>query len=328
MADRATNLGVLLAKAETTDGTDAAPVVATDAIQVLEPLEPSGSFAFKTPRDKLVDGASLQASPPLNPKGRMATWQNTLHVRGNRTAVAYSASVFPDIHPYMIAAGYAATVVLTGGSESYTYKPAATGLLGCTEYYYVDGKLYKILGAKADIDLDFAAGGPLVATLKRTGLYQPPTDVALPTIVASSYGTAVAPVADSVALTIASFSAGIIRSFKMGTGNKIAQRANANAAGGLSTHRIRERKFTWELVLEDELVATKDFENLELTNAVNALSFTIGGTQYNKFTWSAPNARIEAVSKADDNGTQLIKLSGGLYDSTPAANDAVSLLFN
>ncbi|MDQ6770533.1 MAG: hypothetical protein M3Z54_11165, partial [Gemmatimonadota bacterium] len=255
-------------------------------------------------------------------------WQNTLHVRGNRTTVAYSATVFPDIHPYMIAAGYAATVSLTGGSESYTYKPAATGLLGATEYYYVDGKQYRIFGAKADIDFDMAAGGALVATLKRTGLYQPPVDLAVPTIVASSYGTAVAPVADSIALTIAGFAAGVIRSFKMATGNKIAQRGNLNAPGSIATHRIRERKFTWEIVLEDELVGTKDFENLELTNAVNALSFTLGATQYNKLTWSAPNARIESVAKADDAGTQLIKLSGGLYDSVAAANDAASFLFN
>jgi hypothetical protein len=328
MSDRATVLGVLLAKPETTDGTDAAPVVANDAIQVLEPLEPNGSFAFKHPRDKLVDGPSLQASPPLNPKGRISTWQNTLHVRGNRTTVAYAAAVLPDIHSYMIAAGYAATVVVTGGAETVTYKPAATGLLGCTEYYFVDGKQYRLFGAKADVDFAFDSGGAMIATLKRTGLYQPPLDAAVPTIVSSSYGTAVPPVADSVALSIAGFSTGVIRSFKMGTGNKIAQRANANAAGGLSTHRIRERKFTWELVLEDELVGTKDFENLELTNAVNALSFTIGATQYNKFTWSAPNARIESVAKSDDAGTQLIKLSGGLYDSTAAANDAISLLFN
>lgn len=330
MADRATNIGVLLAKAETTDGTDAVPAVATEAIQVLEPLEPNGSFAFKTPRDKLVDGSSLQASPPLAPKGRMATWQNTLHLRGNRTTIAYSAAAagLPEIHPYMIAAGMSSTFVATGGSESYTYKPAATSLLGCSEYYYVDGKLYKILGAKADIEFSFDAGGPLVATLKRTGLYQPPTDVVVPTIVSSSYGTAVPPVADSVVLTIAGFAAGIIRSFKMSTGNQIAQRANANAAGGLATHRIRSRKPTWEIVLEDELVGTKDFENIELTNAVNALSFTIGATQYNKCTWSAPNARIESVAKSDDNGTQLIKLSGGLYDSTAAANDAFSFLLN
>jgi hypothetical protein len=330
MPDRNSVIGVLLAKAETTDGTDSVPVVANDAIQILEPLEANGSFAFRTPRDKLIDGAAIQASPPLSPKGRMATWQNTLHLRGNRTTIAYAATPAgtPEIHPYMIAAGCSSTLVVTGGSESYTYKPASTGLLGATEYYYVDGKLYKILGGKAEIEFAFDAGGPLVATLKRTGLYQAPTDAAVPTIVSSSYGTAIPPVADNVALSIAGFSAGIIRSFKMSTGNQIAQRANANAAGGLATHRIRTRKITFEIVLEDELVATKDFENLQLTNAVNALSFTIGATQYNKATWSAPNARIEDVAKSDDSGTQLIKLSGGLYDSVPAANDSFSWLLN
>src|SRR6266513_6537643 len=98
MADRMTNVAVLLAKPETTDGTDAVPTIAANAILVNEPLEATGDFAFKSPRDKVVDGPSIQAYPPLQPKGRMASWQNTLHIRGDNTTVAYSATAFPEIH--------------------------------------------------------------------------------------------------------------------------------------------------------------------------------------------------------------------------------------
>lgn len=323
-----TQVAVLLAKAETTDGTDSVPVIASNAILVNEPLDPNGSFAFRHARDKLIVGAAVQSSPPLVAKGRMANWQNTLNVRGNNTTVAYSASVLPEIHPFMIAAGYAAVVVTTGGAETVTYKPAATALLGASEYYYVDGKLYKILGAKADVDFAFDAGGPVVASLKRTGLYQAPSDAAVPTIVSSSYGTAIPPVADAISLTVSAFAAGIIRKASVTSGNQIAQRANANAAGGLATYRVRSRKMGWSVVLEDETIATKDFEALELANTAFSLSFTVGTVQYNKVTFTLANCRLESTAKSDDNGTQLITLSGGAYDSVAAANDAVSVLFN
>jgi len=153
----------------------------------------------------------------------------------------------------------------------------------------------------------------------------------VPTVVSTSYGTAVPPVADSVALTITSggaFSAGIIRKFSTNTGNQIAQRPSANAAGGLATHRIRSRKMSFSVVLEDELIATKDFENLAFLNSSASISFTIGATQYNKVTWTAANVRFDEPKYSDDNGTQLITLTGGVYDSTPAANDAAVILFN
>lgn len=328
--NRNTMIALLLAAIETTEGTDASPVVASNAIQIVEPMEASGEPAFKHPRPKLAVGAAIQASPPLTPKGFKGSWQSNVHMRGTRNGAAYAANNLPELDPFWQSAGFAATLVTTGGAESVTYKPAATNLGSHTEYYYVDGRLKKLLGTKTDIDLTFDAGGPMVAALKRVGLYQPPTDAAVPAISGTPFGTSVAPVADNIALTLnfgSAFTAGIIRKFGLNLANKIAQRANANVTGGLSPDRVRERTPKFTLTLEDELAATINFEAYRVGNTPGSLSFTIGGTQYNKIQVTLPNVRIEDVKVSSDNGTELTTISGGCYDSTPASNDAVQIQY-
>lgn len=320
--DRNTMLGLLLAKVENPEGTDAAPTAASNAIQILEPLEAGGEHVFKHARDKLVVGTAIQASPPLTPKGLVGTWSGNVHVRGTRAGTAYAANNLPELDPYWQAAGFAATLTTTGGSEKVVYTPAATGLKSITEYYYIDGRLKKLLGAKADIDLSFDAGGPIVAALKRTGLYQTPTDVAMPA--SPVFGAAIAPVADNIAFTIDGYSAGILRKFSCKLGNGIKQRPNANVTGGLSPHKIRERKIVVEVTLEDELASTKDFESMRDTRASFAMSWFLNASQYNRFRFTAPNGIIESVKPGNDNGTEISTLTIGVFDSTPGANDAVA----
>lgn len=320
--DRNTLIGVLLAKIEATEGTDAAPVAA-NAVAILEPLAAHGEAAFKTERPKLVVGSAIQANRPLQPKGFQGTWSSNFHLRG--PGLAYSASVLPETDPFWQSAGYSATIVVTGGSEKVTYKPAATALKSHTEYYYIDGKLKKMFACKTDYDLSFNSGGPVVMQAKRTGLYQPAVDAAL--IASPVYQTTVAPVADSIALSINSYSAGIIRKFTLTGGNHIALRPSANAAGGLAPHKVRARIPKFSLVLEDELGAAIDFEALRVSNTPVPLTWFINAAQYNRLRFTAGIVVIEDVKIADDNGTQITTVTGGCYDSAFGANDAVQFAF-
>jgi hypothetical protein len=329
MPNRNSMQSLLLAKPETVDGTDASPAVATDGIMILEPIEAAGDMAFKTPREKLAVGAAIQSSPPLKPTGSKGAWSSNVHVRGARNGLLFSASNLPELHPFWISAGYAATVTTTGGAETVLYKPAPTNLLGHTEYYYVDGRLYKLLGTRADIDLSFDAGGPLVAAIKRQGLYSY-SDATLPTVVSGTYGASQPPIAENVALAInfgSSFTAGIIRKFSLSSGTKIAQRPNANVTGALMPDRVRSRGSKFTITLEDELGSVQDFEGFRVNNTPGTLSFLVGGTQYSKFGLTLPNVRVEDVKRSTDNGTELVTISGGVYDSTFAANDSVQALY-
>lgn len=320
--DRNSQIAILLAKLEATENTDPTPA-ATNAIQILAPFDPNIDHAFKRDRPKLVVGAAIGASRPLTPKGRFGTWQSDLMLRGTKDGLLYSSSNLPEIDCFMQSAGLSSTVTNTGGSEKVTYAPAATSLKSHAEYYYQDGKLFKMLAAKTDIDFSWEAGGPVMATLKRTGLIQATTDAAL--VSSPVYGTALPPTTDSMALTIDSYAAGIIRKWTFSLGNQIAQRPNANASGGLAPHKVRSRAPKWTVTLEEELIATKDFENLKHLGTSIALSWFLNAAQYNRSRWTAPAAVIEDVKTADDNGTRVTTLSGGVYDSTYGGNDSFAL---
>lgn len=326
MSDRNTLNALLVAKIEATEGTDATPVPATDAIQLLTWFDPSGDMTMQKQRDSAIVGASFQGLPPLKGTGFIGTWSKNLYFRGARNGLLLSAANLPDWDPYAQAAGCSVTIVSTGGSESATYKPVSTSLKSLTEKMYVDGKLRTMLAAKADINWSLEAGGPLDMTVATTGLYGQDSDVALPT--GAVFGTTDPPIADAtIAFTINSFSTGVFRKFTWGTGNKIeSTRGSLNATtGGLASPKIRNRSIPFTLVLEEELVAGADFEGWRKSNTGLAIGWTLGGTQYNKGNFAAPNARIEKVQVSDDNGTQVITVSGHLWDSVPAANDAFAL---
>lgn len=325
MPDRATMNALLLAKIETTEGTDAAPVAATDAIQLIEPFEPTGEMSLQRMRDKALVGVGFQGIPPTKGTGFITNWPSKFYLRGSRNTTAFSAANLPDTDPYMMAAGCAGTLVVTGGSESITYKPAASGLKSITEYYYVDGKLRKHLAAKADITMSVEAGYPIELAVKRIGLYQADTDVAIPA--SPAFGTADPPIADaSIAFTIGGFATAIARKFTMSFGNRIEQRPSLNATtGGLSFPKIRDRAIGWTLLLEEELVGTIDMEGWRRSNTGLAVSFLQGAIQYNKAQFNAPNARVEKIKVQDSGGTQMLLLEGHLYDSAPGLNDAFSL---
>ena len=323
-----TNVGVLLIGLETTENVDPA-LVAANAVLPLEPVMPDYDYAFKHARDKLVVGAAIQSSPPLTPKGMMATRQNTFHLRGTKDGLKYQASDLPELDALFQSAGFAQTLSTGVGTEKVVYTPAATGLKSHAEYYYSDGRLYKMLAAKSDLDFAFDAGGPVMVTAKRTGLGAVPTDAGV--LASPVFGTALPPIAENVGLTITpsgsgAFAAGIIRKWSNNTGNQIKQRANANVSGGLAPHKVRERKFAWSVVLETELGATIDWETIRFNRTPCALTFAFG-PQYGKYHWIAPNCIVEMVKYTDDNGTQITTLSGGCYDSAYGANDAVSHSF-
>src|SRR4051794_1575521 len=114
--DRNSMIAILLAKLETTEGTDIVPAAA-NAIQILSPFDPNIDHAFKRDRPKLVVGSAIGASRPLTPKGRFGTWQSDIMLRGTKDGLLYSASNLPETDPFLQSAGLSATVTTTVGSE-------------------------------------------------------------------------------------------------------------------------------------------------------------------------------------------------------------------
>ncbi len=330
MADMNTKRALLLGKVETTDGTDAVPAVAgPDIISLVAPFDPGNAHEFNNEARNLVRGPLTQPWRPLKPAGRTGDWTFQNHVRGSRAGGAYSASVVPEIGPILQGAGYSQTIVTTGGSETVQYQLASSGLKGVSYYYYQDGKLRKLTGAKTpSLTLSGAAGGPVVLDATVKGIYGAPTDAALPTPTAAQFGNVDPPICVGLTATIDGVTSFVVRDFSFPLTAEVATRPSIGATDGLAPHRVRGQVPTWSLTIEDELVATKDFEGMKHAGTPFAISIVVGVTQYNKVTLSTFAARIAELKTADDNGTRVLRMSGGLFGSEVHTSDAVTILFN
>lgn len=331
MPNLATARALLLGKVESTDGTDATPAVASDVMYLAAPFEPGHSYAFDHEPRPLARGPFLHDWKPLGPKGRIGEWTIPTHLRGSRSGAAYSASVLPDLNPLFRGAGMSQSIVTTPGSETVTYLLAASALEGATYYYYTDGKLRKLLGAKTtSLSISGSAGAPVSVEATVKGLYQAPSDTALPSPTAAQYGTSNPPVAVGLTATIDAVGTYVIRDFNFTVATDAPDRPSVGASDGLAVHKVRKQTPTWSITLEDELIATKDFEALRAAGTPLSISVAVGSVQYNRFTISSAStgAFIRDVQPGDDGGVQVLRLSGSLHGSDLSATDTLTVLFN
>lgn len=306
---RNTNLSLYLAKVETTEGTDAAPTPAANAIALAEPFDPTYDFAFRNPRDRTVRGVVLDADKPLPPAGRVVNWTKRAWFRGNGAAATAVAPI--ELDPWLQSAGLAATY----DAQGVTYTPANSALKSITEWVYHDGKLRKATGVRADLGLSFDVGGPCIIEHVGQGSLASISDAA---ITAPTLKTSTPPVAtDMATFTVDGFVAGVIRRFAMRTGADIQRRTGVKAVGGVQGHRLNGRKATWEIVLEEPLISAKDFDALAAAGQSIAIAWLLGAIAHNKLDFSAAEAIVETVTPSSDNGLALVTLTGGLYGATP-----------
>lgn len=325
MSNRNGLLSLFLAKIEATEGTDSVPTAAANYIPLVEPLLITPEYVTRTPRRRVVTGGTTGA-PPLKPSGRIGKATAKWHGRGPKNALFPSATNFIEADPLFRAGGFAAVYDATASTENVRYRLASTGIDSASVYHYEDGLVRKMVAVRTGVSFGFEAGGPVTYEFPFVGFYGGPLGEALPS--SQTYGQADPPIAESVALTIDGYATGVIRSFSCAVGQApLAPRGNANATRGIAAATIRSADPRWTIVLEEPLVATKDFEAIQNANIGVALSWTLGAGYSKQRFQSTALARIENVTPSEDGDTRLITLEGGCYESVPGGNDAFSLYF-
>ena len=170
---------VLLAKVESTYGTDAAPA-ATDAVlaRSLE-LEVEAELL-----ERELVRPTLGNLPALSAMRRC-------RVRAEvELAGPGAAGTTPAWGRLLRGCGLSETV--TAGTKV-DYQPATDGHESLTLHWFADGVVHKVTGARGTASLRLEAGQIPVLTFEFTGLYQDPTDQALPTADVSAWKTPVIP---------------------------------------------------------------------------------------------------------------------------------------
>lgn len=327
-----------LAKVEAAYGTPEVLSAATDGVDLIEEPEVDPQYVH--------DGARHGKSPASHGGrkrvGRMARFaQPTLRMEPAGAGAAYSASVVPNAHTFLRAAGFLATLDSTAAAEKYTYTPHAVGAEeSITLELYSRGEKHPLAGVYQQLTIDMDVPGIPIFEFSSNGLYSAlPTDVAFPAI---TYPTVEPPKAEAVNFEVTigadTFVAGRIKKLMVPWNRNIAARALDNVTGlhggfNVGAERIIECEAIIEaapLTVGSPYLAAAGLNPFELMEraSVMALGFTCGSVQYKRFSFAAATSQMIASPRQLEGSAAMWAVKFHCLPSTLTANDEMSLVFD
>lgn len=304
---------VILARTETTYGTDPTPSAATHAVLVRNPswsqegLRMNDRGAVRSSIGKLqrVYGGEL----------RRITLE--CEVKGSG-----AAGTAPEIGPLLEACGLEETVV---ASTSVTYKPESTAHESVTIYFYEFGrKLHILTGCRGTVTFRAEAGGIVIAAFEFVGHWTQPTDASQPS---PTYNSQVPRPVLGVTQTFNSVSSLIVASWEVSLNNVLAFNGSMSASDGYGPVTIAERDVSGSIVIESELDSVIDVDSLMVAGTRFAFSSgTIGSTAGNRVTFTTPSSStyVTETSLGESNSVRMRNIGFAVDDSTPDAELSIA----
>lgn len=300
---------VILAKTETTYGTDPTPTGGANAVLVRNlSITPQNSEMVSRDLVRPYLGASEQIEAGVH-----VTCEFEVEVAGSGTA-----GTAPAYGPLLLACGMAAT---TSAGVSVTYAPVSSTFSSVTIYYNVDGVLHKITGARGNVQISLQVGQIPVYRFSFTGLYVAPTDTALPSPTYTAYQTPLACNSDnSTGFQLHSY-AGALQSAEVNFGNAINYRMLVGSEAVLLT----DRQVSGTVIMEATTIAAKDYFAAALATTIGNFQITHGTTAGNRVQVTSSRVALGAPTYQDSDGTQMLSLPMTFVPTT-AGNDEISIV--
>lgn len=306
---------VLLAKIETTQGTDAEPTAADNAIK-------SGVIGITIDGQELTD-PTVKGSISAEPRrysNKTVTLSIPVVLKGSGTA-----GLPPEISPLLQCCACKETIVDTSGSEEVNYKPVNTAadMKTSTVYVYKDGLLVKVTGCMGNFTLSSPAGEFAQITFNLQGKFLSAADSANPS--SPTYQDVDPVEVKAYGLTFGSYGDGIIRDFGFETGNTVVSRKNLNAPDGLEPYFVTERNPIWNANIEAVAESDSAFFSYFSNRTTTAMTFTHGSIGGNKVIFSAPKGNYDAPTFSSEDSILMYGLGGQLLEN--AGQDNFTLTF-
>lgn len=282
----------ILAKIESTYGTDPTPTGSANAILVknldVVPLAANVQSrdlirAYLGEFDQLVADQHVECTFDVEMAG------------------SGTAGTAPAYGPLLRACGMAETV---DAGVDVEYTPVSASFESITIYYNVDGILHKLTGARGTVSLDITSGQIPVFKFRFIGIYNAPTDTALPTCDYSDFQKVL--VANNTNTTGFSFfgvSTLVLQSLMLDVANVVDFRSLI----GDEYTQITDRRAKGELTFEAPSLSVFNSFTTALATASGVLSITHGTAGGNKVKIDAPAVDVANPSYVDDNGVTMIK---------------------
>jgi len=298
----------LLAKIESTYGTDPTPSGAANAILVrsldISPQE-TKTVARDVWRPYLGNSENLPGTVSAK-----ATFEIELAGSGvPGTAPAWG--------PVLRACAFAETII---ASTSVTYKPVSTAFESVTVYFNVDGVLHKITGSRGTVSFELAEGAIPVMKFEFTGVYNTVVDAALPTVTLTAFQKPL-PVnrTNTPTFSLHGYSA-VMEKLSINMANAVAFRS---LIGGIEQVVLTDRKPAGSISIEATTVAAKDWWTSIKAAATGTMNLVHGLVAGNICTISAPAVQLHSPKYADKDG--IVMLGASCVFAPASGNDEISI---
>lgn len=325
-----TRIQAILAKEESTYGTDSSPTAGTDAVRIEETFW--NSLTITQREDNLREQSTATFGRAGGEESTQAVAELDLVVALRGRSSAFSASNLPTIDPLIQSCGFEESVVTTSGSETVTYTQDSDNLSSSTIYAYSANKEFKITGVIGNVVLDFTPGQIARARFSLQGLIDPTADISetgVPGSLAFRDSSVAPPVVQSAGLTFNSQDPDDFTSLEIDAGIDVAERPGGNAARAHAGFWYADWNPTLSSAFEVFALGTLDpwAARSNGTRWSGDLG-TIGSTQYNQIDVSWSNLRLTDVSPSDQEGIAQVDINGRLENSDAVTEDAVDLKYS
>jgi hypothetical protein len=304
----------LIAKIESTYGTDPSPVGGSDAVQVtnleLTPIESDN-----------VQAAAFQGFIGNSTRGTLVANKRVSVTFDVELAGSGTAGTAPAFGPLLKSCGLSETIV---SSTSVTYAPVSSSFDSVTIYCFYDGTQHKITGARGTVSFNMTAGQFAVASFNFIGIYNAPDGTALSGSFTVANQAAALEVNDTN-VTTATFhgvTSSRIESFDLALNNELLYKETASNKEVLITNRAPGGT----AVIEAPAIGTTDFFAKAVAVATGSTNLVLGATGGNIVTVNAAQTDITSCSYADTNGVIALSMPY-LALPTTAGNNEMSLVF-
>lgn len=293
----------ILAKVETTAGTDAVPTGAANAMLVgdvqLTPLE----------------GDSVERTVVRPYFGAPGSKMVTAYSKVAFSIECAGVAALGDVPGYAaLMRGCAMAMTNTAGVET-IFAPATDSLESLTIYGNIDGIQYKMLNARGTVKLASDAKTIPKFTFEFTGTFVPATDTALPTVVYTAFQEPLGVNKANTTLSLDSYAAAC-SAFSWDAGNTVVKRDLIN----VDTIEITARKSTGSVTIEQTSVAVKNWIDMAYSGATLPMTLVHGQGATNVVELSSQYAQIGKPTFSEVDGIQMVTLPLEFIPSS-AGND-------
>ena len=301
----------ILAKAESSYGSDPTPTGSANYVQVID-LNIEPIVSDEVSRDLIRPYMGNYEVIPANTRVNV-----TFDVEMSGSG---SAGTAPKYGAILKACGLSETVV---SSTSVTYAPVTTPSDSVTLFVNYDGIRHKVTGARGTFSLNCEVNNIPRISFSLTGIFNAPTDTALPTVTVSNQASPLIFKNGSTSnFAIFGFAAAL-QSWNLDFNNEVIYR---ELVGGTKEVLITDRRPSGTAVIESVALSSHNFFTDYTGTSTRTNTWLHGTTAGNKVTVSCPQTDLGQPTYSESDGITMLNLPF-MATPTASANNEFSLVY-